>query len=74
MRIFHIATAADWARAQESGAYTTSTRGLTLEQEGFIHCAQEDQVDGVRLRYFADGTEPLVLLILSAVVETRSFG
>jgi uncharacterized protein (DUF952 family) len=62
VRIFHIATAADWATAQQSGAYTTSTIGVTLEQEGYLHASREDQWRGVRDRYYADVTEPLVLL------------
>ena len=62
MRIFHIATASDWESAQASGAYTTSTRGVTLEQEGFIHASRADQWEGVRAAYYADMTEPLVLL------------
>ena len=62
MRIFHIATAADWAQARQSGAYTTSTIGVTLEQEGYLHASREDQWPGVRERYYADATEPLVLL------------
>jgi len=62
MRIFHIATAADWDAARASGGYTTSSRGVSLEEEGFIHASRRDQVDGVRSRYYADVTEPLVLL------------
>lgn len=62
MRIFHLATAADWDAARRSGAYTTSTRGRTLEQEGFLHAARADQVAGVAARYYADVDEPLVLL------------
>lgn len=62
MRIFHVATAADWAEAQRTGAYTTSTLGVTLEQEGFLHAARADQWRGVLERYYADVTEPLVLL------------
>jgi uncharacterized protein (DUF952 family) len=62
MRIFHIATAPDWQAAQASGAYTTSTRGVTLEEEGFIHASRADQWEGVRAAYYADVTEPLVLL------------
>lgn len=61
-RIFHIATAADWAAAQRSGAYTTSTRGRTLAEEGFIHASRGDQWPAVRERYYADVAEPLVLL------------
>ena len=62
MRIFHIATASDWVSAQASGAYTTSTRGVTLEQEGFIHASRAEQWEGVRAAYYSDVTEPLVLL------------
>ena len=62
MRIFHIATASDWLSAQTSGAYTTSTRGVTLEQEGFIHASRAEQWEGVRAAYYSDVTEPLVLL------------
>jgi uncharacterized protein (DUF952 family) len=66
MRIFHIATLADWEAAQASGAYTTSTRGVTLEQEGFIHASRADQWEGVRAAFYADVTEPLVLLEIDA--------
>ena len=62
MLIFHIATATDWSAALASGAYTTSTRGRTLEQEGFIHAARAEQWRGVHARYYADADEPLVLL------------
>ena len=62
MRIYHLATASDWEQAQRDGAYTTSTRGVTLEQEGFIHASRADQWEGVRDRYYADLEEPLVLL------------
>ena len=62
--IFHIATAADWAAAQRTGAYTTSTRGVTLEQDGFIHAARHEQVAEVWRRYYADAGEPLVVLTI----------
>lgn len=62
MRIFHIATLADWDAAQDSGVYTTSTRGVTLEEEGYIHASRADQWEGVRAAFYADVTEPLVLL------------
>jgi uncharacterized protein (DUF952 family) len=61
-RIFHLATEADWEAARESGSYTTSTRGVTLAEEGFIHASRADQWQGVREHFYADVTEPLVLL------------
>lgn len=62
MRIFHLATKADWDAAQASGAYTTSTYGVTLADEGFIHASRADQWEGVRERFYAEVEEPLVLL------------
>lgn len=62
MLVYHLATAADWEQAQREGVYTTSTRGVTLAEEGFIHASRADQWEGVRERYYADVTEPLLLL------------
>jgi uncharacterized protein (DUF952 family) len=62
VRIYHLATVSDWDQAQLVVAYTTSTRGVTLEQEGFIHASRADQWEGVRDRFYADIDEPLVLL------------
>ncbi len=64
MRIFHIATAADWERARRSGSYTTSTVGRTLEDEGFLHAAHRHQVSGVFARYYREVGQPLVLLTI----------
>lgn len=63
-RIFHIATAADWRRTLETGTYTTSTVGVTLAEEGFIHASRRDQVQGVFDRYYAGLGEDLVLLTI----------
>ena len=63
-RIFHIATAADWRKALETGTYTTSTVGRSLDEEGFIHASRRDQVQGVFDRYYRDAGEHLVLLTI----------
>jgi len=60
--IHHLATRADWERARETGTYTTSTRDVALEDEGYIHACRPDQWEGVRDRYYSEVTEPLVLL------------
>jgi hypothetical protein len=36
MHIYHIASEADWRKAAENGAYRISTRGKTLDEQGFI--------------------------------------
>jgi glutathione S-transferase len=59
--VFHLALASDWSAAQEAGDYRVSTIGVTLEQEGFLHASFAHQWEGVRSRYYADVTEPLVL-------------
>ena len=63
-RIFHIATAADWRTALSTGAYTTSTVGRSLAEEGFIHASRRDQVQGVFDRYYRGLGEDLVLLTI----------
>ncbi|NUP49722.1 MAG: DUF952 domain-containing protein [Catenulispora sp.] len=54
MTIYHIAFRADWVQAEAAGEYRVSTRGRTLEQQGFIHAATANQVDGVAGAFYAD--------------------
>ena len=61
-RLFHLALRRDWQSAQEAGEYRVSTRGRTLAEEGYLHASYEHQWQGVRDAYYADVTEPLVLL------------
>ena len=70
MQIFHIATASDWEAAQQTGEYTTSTRGRTLAEEGFIHASRGDQWLAVRKRFYADVEEPLLLLAIESSLLT----
>ena len=72
MPIFHIATAADWAAAQRSGTYTTSTRGRTLEQEGFIHASGATRAWASGRRSTRTSVEPLVLLSIDTDLLTSS--
>ena len=61
-RLFHLALLRDWEEAKEAGEYRVSTRGRTLAEEGFLHASYAHQWQGVRDAYYADVTEPLVLL------------
>ncbi|MDQ3156213.1 MAG: DUF952 domain-containing protein [Actinomycetota bacterium] len=70
MLIFHIATDADWQAARASGSYTTSTLGVTLEQEGFLHCSRDSQAARVLAKYYADVSEPLMLLTVDTNLLT----
>lgn len=40
-----------------------STRGKSLSDVGFVHCARAEQVEGVRAMFYAD-VETLVLLTI----------
>ena len=62
VRIFHIATLADWKQAEAAGTYTTSTYGVPLAEAGFLHAARHEQVRGVLDTHYAEVTEPLVVL------------
>ena len=45
-RIYHLAIQAEWETAvASSGPYRRSTIGRSLEEEGFIHCSYENQVE-----------------------------
>jgi glutathione S-transferase len=63
MRVFHLTTPEVWAQAQRDGSYTASTRGRSLAEEGFVHCSEAHQVDGVRRRFFDDLDDLLLLEI-----------
>jgi glutathione S-transferase len=61
--IFHLALPGDWAAAFTSGEYTMSTRGVTLEQEGFIHCSTREQMQDTANRFYGDLDQLVVLTI-----------
>jgi uncharacterized protein (DUF952 family) len=61
--VYHVASAEDWQPAQEAGEYRTSTRGRSLEEEGFIHCSQASQVAPVANRFYRDAADLVLLTI-----------
>ena len=61
--VLHMAMPDDWAAAQESAEYTMSTRGVTLEQEGFIHCSFDHQLLATANRFYGDLDELVLLRI-----------
>ncbi len=63
--IYHIATASDWEQAQADGEYTTSTRGRTLAEQGFIHGSTADQVAPVANMIYK-GLPDLLALVIDA--------
>lgn len=63
--IFHLAYERDWDEAKRAGDYRLSTRGRTLEQQGFIHCsATPGQVEQVANSFYT-GERGLVVLLIA---------
>ncbi|NBS30727.1 MAG: DUF952 domain-containing protein [Actinobacteria bacterium] len=69
--IWHIALYDDWRDAQLSGSYLVSTRGMTLEEVGYIHCSKPEQIEGVAQRFYADFSELLLLEVDPERVESE---
>lgn len=69
--IFHLALPDDWAAAFGDGEYRMSTRGVTLEQEGFIHCSTRAQMEDTANRFYGDVDHLVVLTIIPRLVPAR---
>jgi uncharacterized protein (DUF952 family) len=67
--IHHLALPDDWAAAFTSGEYRMSTRGLTIDDVGFIHCSTRDQVESTANLFYADVDQLVLLTIDQSVVE-----
>ncbi|EDY39583.1 glutathione S-transferase domain protein [Cyanobium sp. PCC 7001] len=61
--LYHLALEPEWRQAHQAGMYARSTRGLALEEVGFIHASYAHQVEATAERFFRDAG-PLVLLTL----------
>jgi len=59
--LLHIALPEDWAAARRTGEYRVSTRGRSLDDEGFVHCSYPHQLTGVAGRFYADVDEVVLL-------------
>ena len=65
--IYHVTTAAEWNAAQEKGFYEAPS----LKTEGFIHCSEQHQVEGVLERYFENKTGLVKLVIDTSKLTSR---
>ncbi|MCH0564002.1 MULTISPECIES: DUF952 domain-containing protein [unclassified Streptomyces] len=64
--ILHLTERSLWDEARARGAYTMSTRGRTLAEEGFVHCSTRAQLPAVAaFVYGSPGhVEDLVVLVV----------
>ena len=72
--VFHWAVRSEWERAQATGDYPWSGRGIGYEQAGFVHCSFAGQLALTRARFYADLTDADLILLrlpdgLPVVVE-----
>ena len=57
--IYHITTRTEFEKAKLTGQYESPA----LKEEGFIHCCEADQVEGILQRYF-QGKKDLVKFVI----------
>lgn len=59
--LLHVALPDDWEAARQIGEYRMSTKGATLDEVGFVHCAYPRQLEGVANRFYPDVTELVIM-------------
>ena len=63
--LYHLALRGEWQQARAAGEYRRSTRGRSLEEEGFIHLSAAHQVAATAGRFYGDlPADELVLLTI----------
>ncbi|SCK08304.1 Uncharacterized conserved protein, DUF952 family [Streptomyces sp. ScaeMP-e48] len=62
--LLHLAEAPLWEAVRGKGTYEMSTRGRTLQEEGFIHLSLPSQLPGVARMLYGDGGPDLVVLVV----------
>ena len=65
--IYHFTTLEEWEKAQDKGTYEPPS----YQREGFIHCATEEQIDGVLEKHFKEH-ENLIKLVIDTSRLTSS--
>ena len=70
-RIYHLALPADWGSAEERGPYAVSTRGLSLADEGFIHCSFAHQIEPVANSWYRDLDELVIIRLDLGAAHVR---
>jgi len=61
--LYHLTLAEDWRQAKRQGCYPWSTRGMTLEQVGFVHASWRHQVAATYQRFYADAASVVLLAL-----------
>ncbi|MFV0633869.1 DUF952 domain-containing protein [Demequina sp.] len=69
--ILHLAFRDQWADALAGKPYDVSGRGMTVTDEGFVHCSTAPQLAGVLARHYegVDRADLTVLVLSVALIE-----
>jgi glutathione S-transferase len=62
-RLYHVALPEDWEAAEHDGTYPWSTRGLHVDDVGFVHLSYAHQWAGVIERFYGDRPDAVVLVV-----------
>lgn len=61
--LFHVTEAEAWRSATGAGDFPWSTRGLSFERQGYVHCSFARQVAAVRRLVYADIPDSELVLL-----------
>jgi len=64
MRIVHLAIADDWEAAKQLGEYMVSTRGMSVDDVGYVHASAASQLRRVAEYGYSDVHSPLLVLVI----------
>jgi uncharacterized protein (DUF952 family) len=62
-KLYHITERPVWEAASAAGEYHMSTRGVPLDEQGFIHCSLRHQLRQVAELVYGDADDLVVLVI-----------
>lgn len=69
--LFHLALADEWSEGLDAGVYERSTIGVSLAEQGFIHCSYEHQVQVIADILYRGRTDVVLLRIDRERVEAE---
>ena len=61
--LYHLALPSEWQQARQLGSYQRSTRGRSLQEEGFIHLSGAHQLEATHRRFYADLDHVVLLTV-----------
>ena len=69
--IYHLALREEWDEAVVAGQYRRSTLGVTLAEQGFIHCSYDHQVQTIADLVYRDRRDVVLLDIDERLVPAE---